>query len=237
MEKTGLILIIVQIVAKVFGFMREVVLSNTYGASNISDAYLIANSLPIEIFGIVSVGVTAGFIPLYNRVEIERGLMEADKFTANLMNLLFVFSLIICVLVIVFARPIVRLFALGFDQETLGLAVVFTQITILGIVFLSMNAVIGTLFKCQTSFCHSFDGRNTCQYRNCRRNSTFRANIHSNAGHRYTHRFFSTNRLVGAQSLSCWIHTPTDLAMVRFFCQIDDYALHPDDCRDVRQSS
>lgn len=142
MEKTGLILIIVQIVAKVFGFMREVVLSNTYGASNISDAYLIANSLPIEIFGIVSVGVTAGFIPLYNRVEIERGLMEADKFTANLMNLLFVFSLIICVLVIVFARPIVRLFALGFDQETLGLAVGFTQITILGIVFLSMNAVM-----------------------------------------------------------------------------------------------
>ena len=54
MKKTVAIITMITIVAKIVGFGREMALSFVYGASEISDAYLIANTIPNVIFGAVS---------------------------------------------------------------------------------------------------------------------------------------------------------------------------------------
>ncbi len=76
MKKTALIVMIVTILSKILGFGREMVLSYVYGASAISDAYLISQTIPAVIFSFVSVGIATGYIPLYSRILSEHGKIE-----------------------------------------------------------------------------------------------------------------------------------------------------------------
>ena len=60
MGKIGIVLILIQIISKIFGFAREIVLSYFYGTSTISDAYLVAFTIPSILFTLIGTGITAG---------------------------------------------------------------------------------------------------------------------------------------------------------------------------------
>ncbi|MFY9440980.1 MAG: lipid II flippase MurJ, partial [Tepidanaerobacteraceae bacterium] len=135
MKKTALLLMIITIVSKIVGFGREITLSYFYGASNISDAFLISLTIPNVIFSFIGVGISTGYIPLYSEIEQKQGGKEGYRYTNNLVNIL----LIICTGIIffgyLFTNQIVKVFASGFEGDTLALAVRFTRISLLGIYF------------------------------------------------------------------------------------------------------
>ena len=108
MKKVTLIVILITIVSKVFGFAREVVLSYFFGASSISDAYLIAITIPGVLFGFVAAALSAGYIPLYSKIEHEEGSKQALLFTNNLINITIVLSTIFVLLGVVFTRQIIK---------------------------------------------------------------------------------------------------------------------------------
>lgn len=135
MKKTVFILICITIISKVFGFMRDIVLANFYGASNVSDAYLIATTIPMVIFAFIGKGIATSFIPTYAQIESNEGEEKANIFTNKLSTILFLLSTILIILGMVFTKPLVLAFASGFDEETLKLGINFTRISLLGIYF------------------------------------------------------------------------------------------------------
>lgn len=141
MKKTALIIMILTIVSKVFGFGRELTLSYFYGTSNISDAYLISTTIPSFIFGFVAVGLAVGYIPMYSRVLQDDGEIEANRFTSNLINIIIMICSIIVFIGILFTNQIVRIFASGFDGETLVLTVRFTKISFFAIYFTGLLTI------------------------------------------------------------------------------------------------
>ena len=82
---------LIAIIAKISGFARELVLSYFFGASAITDAYIIALTIPTVIFNFVGVGFNSGYIPIYSMIKKRYGQEEAIKFTTNFLNLLFLF--------------------------------------------------------------------------------------------------------------------------------------------------
>ena len=52
MKRTAILIMII-ILSKILGFGREIVLSYLYGASAITDAYLISQTIPAVIFSII----------------------------------------------------------------------------------------------------------------------------------------------------------------------------------------
>ncbi|RKD21939.1 putative peptidoglycan lipid II flippase [Caminicella sporogenes DSM 14501] len=135
MKKTAIFLMILTIFSKIFGFTRDVTLSYFYGASNISDAYLISITIPMVIFSFIGTGIITGYIPMYSKIENSNGVEEANKYTNNLVNILIVICTVIIILGLLFTNQIVKVFASGFEGETLILAVQFTRISLLGIYF------------------------------------------------------------------------------------------------------
>lgn len=133
MKKATIIVMIITVISKIVGFGREIALSYVYGASSITDAYLISHTIPLTIFSFISAGIGTGYIPLYSRIRKENGQASANQFTSNLCNVLLVICTIIVVVVLLFTEPIVKVFASGFSGETLTLAVKFTRITVFGI--------------------------------------------------------------------------------------------------------
>lgn len=138
MKRTAFIIVLITLMSKIFGFLREIVLSYYYGASTISDAYLIAYTIPGFIFSFIGVGLATSFIPMYSNIEKDNGISDADTFTSNLLLILIAISSILVFLMFIFAHPVVKAFAMGFDKDTLELAIMFTRISIFGI-FLSVS--------------------------------------------------------------------------------------------------
>ena len=56
-------LIILTFVSKILGFVREVVISYMYGASAMSDAYSMANSIAVLIVTGLAMGIMTAYIP------------------------------------------------------------------------------------------------------------------------------------------------------------------------------
>ncbi|MHC5217991.1 murein biosynthesis integral membrane protein MurJ [Enterococcus sp. LJL128] len=151
MKKTTFWLMIISILSKGIGFVREMVISYFYGASKVSDAYFISLTIPFTIFSFVYAGLTTSFIPSYTRLETE-DMKKANRFTNSLITLLFIFCLIIAVIIQIFTYPIVKMFALGFSGETLDLAVLFTRVTIWSLFFSGCIELFNALLQIRKKF-------------------------------------------------------------------------------------
>lgn len=140
------------IFAKILGFFRELILSYYFGASGISDAYLISQTIPGTIFQFVGTGLTTCFVPIYFKILKNRGKDEVDKFTNKVLSLILLFSTIIIILVWINTTAAVKLFATGFEGETLKYAIIFTRIGILGLYFSTLIYVYNSYLQVNDIF-------------------------------------------------------------------------------------
>ena len=105
MKKAAFLVMLITIISKLVGFAREIALAYVYGASAMSDAYLISQTIPLVIFSFISAGITTGFIPIYSKIQQNDGKLNADRFTSNLSNTLLLLATIIVVFVLIFTLP------------------------------------------------------------------------------------------------------------------------------------
>lgn len=152
MKKTAIIIMIITIFSKVFGFFRELVLSYFYGASATSDAYLISLTIPAVIFSFIGAGLSTGFIPMFSQIREKHGESDANKFTSNLVNILILVSTILVVIGLIFTEPIVKLFASGFKGETLAMAIRFTKLSLVGIYFTGTTYIYSAYLQLNNRF-------------------------------------------------------------------------------------
>ena len=127
--------VIFTLIAKLLGFFRELLLSYYFGATGISDAYLISQSIPGTIFQFVGTGLTTCFIPVFFQVLNKEGKRKADYFTNTLIAMVLFFSTAVIFLIWIFTSQVVKVFASGFTGDTLSYAVWFTRIGVLSLYF------------------------------------------------------------------------------------------------------
>ena len=139
--KNTVYLMLATLISKGLGFFRELCLGSAYGASSYTDAYIIAQNIPIVIFASIALALGTSYIPLFCDIEENRGEKEAIKFSNNLISIVVILCTIAAIMGIIFAKPLVKIFAMGFEGETLNLAVEFTRILIIGIVFVGINDI------------------------------------------------------------------------------------------------
>ena len=81
--------------SKLLGMFRDVVLANYFGTSNVSDAYLIASSVPTLLFYFIGHALSTSFLPMYNKIKQEKGESAANRYTNNLMTISLLISTLI----------------------------------------------------------------------------------------------------------------------------------------------
>jgi len=133
MKKTVLIIMAITMISKLLGFGRDVALSYYYGASELTDVYLIALIIPETLFAFFSTAIATSYIPMYSRISSEKGVEPANRFTSNLLHIVMGIAILLVILVFTFTPEIVKLFAIGFEGETLRLAVSFTRVSVFGV--------------------------------------------------------------------------------------------------------
>ncbi len=152
MKRNIFLVMIITVFVKVIGFAREIVLTFYYGASNVSDVYIVSQTIPNTIFAIIGAGLVTTFIPIYSKVINKKGENEANKFLSSVINVVILISLIIAIFVNIFAKQVVLLFAPGFSGDTLRLAIVFTKISVFGIVITGVVYILNAYLQVKDNF-------------------------------------------------------------------------------------
>ena len=128
------ILFIATIISKVVGFLRDLVIGYVYGIGVISDSYLMAlNIITVAFISLLCVAIQSTYMPIYTDIEGKEGKQKALKFTSNIINIIFIISLIGVVLGWFFTEPLVKLFATGFEGEKLKLTMELTRILLFSV--------------------------------------------------------------------------------------------------------
>lgn len=145
-------LMCVTFISKIFGFLRDVVLANYYGAGVVSDSYLMALNIPTVVFVMISSALATSFIPMYTEIQTRSGKKEALKFTNNIINIVLLISLFFIFIGVTFTEPIVKMFAMGFEGERLILTVKLTKVFMLGIGFVGITYIIKSYLEIHHRF-------------------------------------------------------------------------------------
>lgn len=145
-------LMLATIIAKVLGFGRELVLAAVYGASMYSDAYLTAMNIPVVLFTIIGTTLGTVLIPMYFEVNNDLGEKKALNFTNNVFNIVIAMCIVLAMLGFIFTEELVKVFAMGFEGQTLKVSIDFTRITIIGIVFTGLSYVMTSYLQINNNF-------------------------------------------------------------------------------------
>lgn len=143
---------IITLISKLTGFVRDLALSYYFGASEVTDAYLVATSIPGTIFNLVGMGLISAYIPICTHLKEKKGDNASFFFTSRLLNFLFIICTVIFLLVFFFTKQIVHIFASGFEGDILNLTVLYTKISIFMIYFNIMTNIFSGLLQIYNKF-------------------------------------------------------------------------------------
>lgn len=153
MLKSGITVMVINILSRLLGLIREMVLAYVYGGTGITDAYFASTKISnffTTFFGEGALGTV--FIPLYNEKREKEGLEEANKFVYSILNLVFNFTLTVSILLIVFSKYIL-FYLIGFkDVERLELANNLLRIMSFYLMFISLSGMIASFLNSYKKF-------------------------------------------------------------------------------------
>lgn len=152
MGHTTILLMIITILSKIFGFVRESVMAAVIGAGDIKSIYVTATTIPDIMMYTVITGIVSAYITVYTRIRTDKGESEANGFTSNLINVLMVYGSIIFFLIIIFAGPIAKIFSPKLIGETHDMATSFTRIMAVSIFAFLYSAVIRGFLNARNNF-------------------------------------------------------------------------------------
>lgn len=148
--KSTFIIMIVSVISRALGLIRDMLIGKNFGARMYTDAYNIAVSVPETIFTLVGLAISTAFLPTLSKIKAKEGKGEMYEFANNVINILFIVSLILFILTSVFSKEIVYLFKPS--EKTALIASGLLKITLLNILFLSINACFTTLLQVNEDF-------------------------------------------------------------------------------------
>ena len=140
----------ITIVSRIFGFVRDILIAATLGASMAADVFFIAFKFPNLFRRLFAEGAfSMAFIPIFAGILEEEGKKKAKEFANQAMGILLS-SLLVIVIVMELAMPwAMRAFAPGFldDPIKFDMAVELSRITFPYVLFISIVSLLAAVLN------------------------------------------------------------------------------------------
>lgn len=138
--KSVLIIIIFTLGSKFLGFLREVLIASKFGSGMETDTFFVALSSTWLITGFLTTSISTTFIPVLSEIESKEGKGGKVEHANNMINIMFMISIILVICGWLTAPAIVKLLAKGFEGEQFDLAL---QLTRIGLPMILFGGIIG----------------------------------------------------------------------------------------------
>jgi putative peptidoglycan lipid II flippase len=142
--------------SRILGLVRETVLAALFGAGNEMDAFIVAFRIPNLVRDLFAEGAMASaFVPTFTRYLTLHGKEAAWRLGNNVLNALLVVTGVLVVAGIVFAEPIVTMYARDYAQVPGKLALT-VRLTRVMLPFLTTAAIAAAVMGMLNSLHHYF---------------------------------------------------------------------------------
>lgn len=149
MKTVGLIMMIT-LLGKVLGLVRDMLLGHNFGTGMESAAFLTASRIPRTFFdAIFAAAISASFIPVFTERMEQKGQEDAFRLSRCFFTWMGLLTAAMSLIGMVFAEPLVGVLAQGFDAETAALCarllrILFPTVFLTGLAF-SMVGVLQSM--------------------------------------------------------------------------------------------
>lgn len=143
------------LLSRVLGFVRDVTIAASLGASLLSDAFFVAFKLPNFLRRLFAEGAfNSAFVPLFTGMLAVEGKEKARDFASAAMSFLLLILLMVTAVFILAMPYLMHLLAPGFSDnpEKFELAVALTRITMPYIIFISLVSLLGGILNSSDKF-------------------------------------------------------------------------------------
>lgn len=137
-------------ISRVFGLLREMLMSHFIGASVVADAFIVAFKFPNFFRRFFAEGAfNAAFVPEFAGVLSNQGKPQAYQLANQVFSWLTVVLCVFVALVVIFTPAIIHIIAPGFcdTPERLNYAIEFTRITFPYILCISLAALLAGILN------------------------------------------------------------------------------------------
>lgn len=137
------------------GFVRDLVLAHTFGASAGTDAFFVAFKIPNFLRRLFAEGAfSVAFVPVLTEYKEQRAVAELKLFVDHVAGTLGAVLLLVTLVGVVGAPLLVMLFAPGFigDEGKLELAAEMLRLTFPYLLFISLTAFAGGILNTHNRF-------------------------------------------------------------------------------------
>jgi putative peptidoglycan lipid II flippase len=153
LARAGIVVSGAFLVSRVLGWVRVVVIVNTFGAGRELDAFFAAFRLPDLIFQLVAAGaLSSALIPIVAGLLANDEHQRAWRVVSTVTNLMLGALAVLAIVIGLAAPLIVPTFTAGFTPEQTAQTVDLTRIMILSPVFLALGSVATSLLNAQGRF-------------------------------------------------------------------------------------
>ncbi len=127
--KAASFMMLITLVGKVLGLVREQLLAANYGGGTEATAFILASMMPRTFFdAIFASAISASFIPIFNEYLQTKGKEEAFLLSNRFITLMGLVTLLMTILGEVFTKQFIWLFASETSKEAVSLAIPLTRL-------------------------------------------------------------------------------------------------------------
>lgn len=141
--------------SKIFGFVREAVIAQHFGATNVSDAFLVVFNIPYMANGIFNAALVVVVVPIFLEYTVQGKVEKARR----LFSSVFLLSILVLTLIVIAciwkSKAIISLLAPGFSIETAQLATNLTYIMFPAVIFFALTNFLAGLLNASNIFAPS----------------------------------------------------------------------------------
>lgn len=142
LAKSTLAVILLSLVGKLMGFVRESLQAGVFGATNEMDAFIAAQSATAIISALITTAIATTFIPALTKAENELGEKQRNIFTNNMLSIATLSSIVVVILGYIFAPQLAILFTSKSKPEVYVLVIKLIR---LGMPVVIFSAIVGVL--------------------------------------------------------------------------------------------
>ncbi len=131
---------IITSITLIIGFVNHVAIAKFFGLTRLLDAYFSAFVIPALFMALFVNFLGRNFLPVFTEVR-KQGLEQASELTSSVINVVFILSVALAILLFIFSPQIFSVILPGFSSEGVEDATMMFRIMSPAIVFMAVNTL------------------------------------------------------------------------------------------------
>lgn len=152
MFRAALVILVLNLLSRLLGFVRDAVITWQFGAGGMTDAYLVAYTIPYALEAVLGMSFVTVIVPVLTRYLVQGEREEGSRVASAVVSGTGLLLIFLTALGLVLAPVLVQALAPGFAPDKLALTVELTRIMFPSIVFMGLGLMLSGILNAHKRF-------------------------------------------------------------------------------------